>query len=97
MAHTPGPFRYGTSHSGIQHLVYAPTGDIIATCFKPSNDSIPETISNGQLFAAAPDLLLAGKHLALKLAEVYRAAGIDPRGCQALLSWMAAVAKSEGR
>lgn len=38
-------------------------------------------------------LASAGKHLAVKLAETYRAAGIRPADCQALRDWMAAIAK----
>lgn len=37
----------------------------------------------------------AGKHLAVKLAEVYRAAGQRPSDCQAIRDWIAAL-KSEG-
>ena len=42
-------------------------------------------------------LAIAGKHLAVKLAEVYRAAGQKPADCQAIRDWMAALAKAEGR
>lgn len=35
-------------------------------------------------------LLVAGKHVAIKLAGTYRAAGIDPHGCQALSEFMRA-------
>jgi hypothetical protein len=50
-----------------------------------------------RLIAASPDLLLHGKHLAVKLAEVYRASGINPADCQAIRDWMAIVAKIEGK
>jgi hypothetical protein len=53
--------------------------------------------ANARLISAAPDMLAAGKHLAVKLAEVYRAAGQSPKDCQAICDWMAAVAKAEGR
>jgi hypothetical protein len=43
------------------------------------------------------ELLLAGKHLAVKLAETYRAAGINPKDCQAIRDWFAAVNKAEGK
>lgn len=36
-------------------------------------------------------LTVAGKHLAVKLAEVYRAAGQKPGDCQAIRDWMEAV------
>lgn len=42
-------------------------------------------------------LVAAGKHLAVKLAEVYRAAGQKPANCQAIRDWMAALVKAEGR
>ncbi len=42
-------------------------------------------------------LIQSGKHLAVKLAEVYRAAGQKPADCQAIRDWMAALAKAEGR
>lgn len=34
-------------------------------------------------------LRLAGKHLAVKLAEAYRAAGANPTDCQAMRDWLA--------
>jgi hypothetical protein len=52
---------------------------------------------SARLLAAAPDLIQAGKHLAIKLAEVYRAAGQSPADCQAMRDWMKAIAKAEGR
>lgn len=42
-------------------------------------------------------LITAGEHLAVKLADVYRAAGQKPADCQAIRDWMTAIAKSEGR
>lgn len=36
-------------------------------------------------------LAQAGKHLAVKLAEVYRAAGTNPAGCQAIRDWITAL------
>jgi hypothetical protein len=42
------------------------------------------------------DLIIAGKHLFVKLSEIYRAAGINPKDCQALRDWFAAVNKAEG-
>jgi hypothetical protein len=42
-------------------------------------------------------LTSAGKHLAVKLAEVYRAAGRSPAECQAIRDWMAALAAAEAR
>jgi hypothetical protein len=56
-----------------------------------------EEWANARLIAAAPKMLAAGKHLAVKLAEVYRAAGQNPAKCQAISDWMAAVAEAEGR
>lgn len=40
-------------------------------------------------------LTSAGKHLAVKLADVYRAAGRNPAECQAIRDWMVAVAASD--
>lgn len=42
-------------------------------------------------------LTSAGKHLAVKLAEVYRAAGRSPAECQAIRDWMSAVATTGTR
>lgn len=42
-------------------------------------------------------LLIAGKHVAVKLAEVYRAAGQAPGSCQALRDFSAAVQAIESR
>lgn len=53
--------------------------------------------ADARLIAAAPDMLQAGKHLAVKLAEVYRAAGQSPGSCQALRDWMDAASRAEGR
>lgn len=36
-------------------------------------------------------LAQAGKHLAVKLADVYRAAGQNPADCQAIREWMTAI------
>lgn len=52
--------------------------------------------ANARLIAAAPEMLVAGKHLAVKLAEIYRAAGADPGDCQAITQWLAAVHSAEG-
>lgn len=51
---------------------------------------------DARLIAAAPELLVTGKRLMLKLCEVYRAAGLDPKGCQAVRDFMAAAEKAEG-
>ncbi len=48
-----------------------------------------------KLEAERDALVTAGKHLAVKLAEVYRAAGQKPADCQAIRDWMAAIAKAE--
>ena len=40
-------------------------------------------------------LIQAGKHLAIKLAEVYRAANLKPAGCQAIINWTAIVTEIE--
>lgn len=53
--------------------------------------------ANACLMAAAPEMLVAGKHLAVKLAEMYRAAGLDASECQAIRDWMTAVKKAEAR
>jgi hypothetical protein len=53
--------------------------------------------ANARLIAAAPDLASAGKHLAVKLAEAYRAAGIKMTECQALRDWVKVITKAEGR
>ena len=50
-----------------------------------------------KLEASQSDLIAAGKHLAVKLSQVYHAAGQKPANCQAIRDWMAALAKAEGR
>lgn len=52
---------------------------------------------SSRLIAAAPDVINAGKHLFVKLAEVYQATGQKISDCQAIRDWLAAVAKAEGR
>lgn len=91
---TPGPWK-----------VYRNGVHPVLECGGRGNDNFaicgecygPDAWFNQHLIAAAPELLQAGKHLAIKLAEVYRAAGAAPADCQALRDWMAAVAKAQGR
>lgn len=45
----------------------------------------------------SPDLLAAGKHLAVKLAEIYKAHGLKVSDCQAMREWMRAAAKADGK
>ena len=49
-----------------------------------------------KLEASQSEIVTAGKHLAVKLAEVYRAAGQKPADCQAIRDWMTAVSKVGG-
>lgn len=101
--HIPGPYAFDLDEGAIESA----DGVQIATI--PSVDEFPcrnteeddqfeaELVATGRLLAAAPELLIAGKHLAVKLAEAYRAAGANPAGCQAVCDWMAVVSKLEGR
>lgn len=47
--------------------------------------------------AAAEDLTQAGKHLAVKLAECYTAAGLNPQDCQAIVNFNDLIKKMEAR
>lgn len=95
--HTPGP--WATDPEVDHEAVLAADGGMVADCaiFGPDVYHRPQGASaaNARLIAAAPDMLTAGKHLAVKLAEAYRAVGADPAGCQAIRDWMAAVAKAK--
>lgn len=58
---------------------------------------LEEAEALARLIAAAPDLLQAGKYLAVKLADAYRIAKCDPAKCEAIISFVMAVDKVEGR
>lgn len=109
--HTPGPWHPGhlgsdsscqcryvldEGHAGGICTVHVDNGKRISD---GGNDapSREQAIANMHLIAAAPDLLLTGKHLFVKLAEVYRATGQKMTDCQAIRDWLEAVAKAEGR
>lgn len=50
---------------------------------------IEEALQREFAALAKVDVLeLTGKHLAVKLAEMYRAAGVNPAKCQAIQDWM---------
>lgn len=91
---TPGPWHVNGDTFDVVHQPTSFIGDrrIVARC--ATGDG---AMANAVFIAATPDLLQAGKHLAVKLAEVYRAAGQKPGDCQAIREWMAAVAKAEGK
>ncbi len=105
--HTPGPWSlsnepFEKSDNGVLQghvTVDAPSHGALAQVVWKMADAqtSPECEANARLIAAAPDLLTKGKHLAVKLAEVYRAAGQSPKDCQAIREWMETVAKAEGR
>ncbi len=98
--HTPGPWKFKTAANGDNGISAYDTG-IFAEAFADirhaGENNRDEALANARVIAAAPDLLLKGKHLAVKLAEVYRAAGQSPKDCQAIREWMEAVAKAEGQ
>ncbi len=101
-SHTPGPWRLDPQHA---YDVESYDGHFqIATIRDEDCDLLldrqyaprpSEAEANARLIAAAPDLLAGGKHLAVKLAEVYRACGINPTECQAIRDWLLATAKAE--
>lgn len=100
--HTPGPWTLTRSpglHDGAQdYAISAKGASVLSEAY--GRGALGEWLpaeANARLIAAAPDLVTAGKHLAVKLAEVYRAAGRSPAECQAIRDWMAALALSEGR
>ena len=86
--HTPGPWKVKVISLGTDYLIRFETATLARVFNSPAD---------ARLIAAAPDLLSAGKHLFVKLADVYRAAGQNPETCQAIREFMAAVAKVEGR
>ena len=99
--HTPGPWQvmdFGRNDVRIA----APSdpvepGCYVAQMFDWAHNFRDEQNANANLISAAPEMLAAGKHLAVKLAEVYRDAGQNPAKCQAISDWMAAIAKAEGK
>jgi hypothetical protein len=105
-SHTPGPWvavLNGGDDEDTRDLLVGKYGrsgfTVIADCRSRwvADDVGGDEEANAYLIAAAPDMLLAGKHLAVKLAECYRAAGVDPKECQAIRDWMTIAAKAEGR
>ena len=104
MTHTPGPWHEAQDEHDPDMLMvttkerteqnYAPIANIDVN-FSLAFDK--EQRANARLIAAAPDLLTTGKHLALKLAAVYREVGVKPSECQAIRDFMLSVAKAEGR
>lgn len=60
-----------------------------------SGPNYDEGEANARLASFSPQLLTAGKHLVVKLAETYKAAGLDPKECQAIRDFMALAAKAE--
>lgn len=90
--HTPGPWHVSKAkiRSGDTMVLGGDGPDFgcVATVTVPID---------AHLIAAAPNVLMAGKHLALKLVELYRAAGANPVECQAVRDWMVAAEKAEGR
>lgn len=89
--HTAGP--WWTDENG--HIVCYPKGMQVGVLSKQLPEG--ELEANHNLIVAAPELLLAGKHLFVKLAEIYQATGQKMSDCQALRDWLAAIAKAEGR
>jgi len=59
-----------------------------------ADDLIAQRRRLHEALASRDAVVLAGKHLALKLADVYRAARQQPADCQAIRDWMAALAKA---
>ncbi|MGU3661077.1 hypothetical protein [Methylobacterium fujisawaense] len=99
--HTPGPWQI---EGRFQPPGSANWGFIITAGTNDRQDGPAARVgdlmvseADALLIAAAPDLLQAGKHLAVKLAEAYRIAKCDPAKCQAIADFMAAVANVEGR
>jgi hypothetical protein len=99
--HTAGPWR---TRGGSEEIwIMGQSGRLASVPYRVRHDGTveyphaDEADANARLIAAAPDLLQAGKHLAVKLAEAYRIAKCDPAKCQAITEFMAAVAKVEGR
>lgn len=86
----------GVIHDGLP-ITLAWTGAVRSPAVLRSHKAIEnaEAVANAHLMAAALEMLPAGKHLAIKLAEAYRAAGVDPAKCQAIHEWMAVAAKAD--
>lgn len=98
--HTPGPWIVANGLQVWQDGKSAIHSPRICTLLNAAHpvDQIDqsEMAANARLIAAAPDLMAAGKHLAVKLAEVYRAAGLRPAACQAIDDWLRLVRHVEG-
>jgi hypothetical protein len=97
-ASTPGPWKWRADYKGLD----GPGGSVIIQHYDYEGMHVPIwdgewAVANARLIEASPDLLLNGKHLAVKLAEVYRASGVNPAKCQAICDWMATVDKVEGK
>lgn len=93
MSYSLGEWSYTRNATDTRWIIESDQGRGIAVTagFEPDNEA------NARLISAAPNLLMAGKHLAVKLADVYRAAKMSPAECQAIREWLDAVKKAEGR
>jgi hypothetical protein len=98
--HTPGPWKFRTAAFNGDNGISAYETGVFVEAFADiryaGENNREEALANARLIAASPDLLQKGKHLAVKLAEVYRAAGQNPKNCQAIREWMEVAARAEG-
>lgn len=97
--HTPGPWKFKTAANGDNGISAYDTGifaEAYAEIRHSGENAREEALANARLIAAAPEMLQKGKHLAVKLAEVYRAAGQSPKDCQAIREWMEIAKQAEG-
>ena len=47
--------------------------------------------------AQEKELIICGKHLCIKMAEVYAGSGINPLECQAIREWLKIIKEIEGQ
>jgi len=92
--HTPGPWKWWTTHEGSHRINPEEGGLVIASC-DTRNPFSYEQEANARLIAAAPDLLAACIRGRQKLAT-YRGVFAGDRELEHLLvAWDAAIAKAE--
>lgn len=92
--HTPGPWKWWTTHEGSHRINPEEGGLVIASC-DTRNPFSYEQEANARLIAAAPDLLKACKALLDVYGELH--ALYDIGDCDASDAARIAIAKAEGK
>jgi len=90
--HTPGPWKWWTTHEGAHRINPHKGGLVIASC-DTRNPFSEEQEANARLIAAAPDLLEACKAALFEITDIERQGRHNGNSLPKMLS--AAIAKAE--